>query len=264
MNSAIRHMMLHQDTLADEYDAILGYRTSHAGIVLPAASTPYPGHNMVTFDGANDYMSLASNPFPATAEYFTAAWCINPTNFSVARQLLFANAGARVTIAATTGIPQLNFISINGVSLTSGTVPLVAGQKNIVQVNARCGPTMADTYYGIIVNGVLSEEADGVGGTNGLTFSTYSAWRMFANLTPGAWFLGGVGFAWLTAGDTAAHFITDPSKFYSASGDVDLGADFSSPGIRPIVGYGGRQVAADWNAGTNLGSGSNWTMAGGV
>lgn len=35
--SALRHMMLHGDTLADEFDAILGYRTSHSGLVLPAA-----------------------------------------------------------------------------------------------------------------------------------------------------------------------------------------------------------------------------------
>ena len=35
----LNYMMLHEDTLADEFDAILGLRTSHAGVVLPGTST---------------------------------------------------------------------------------------------------------------------------------------------------------------------------------------------------------------------------------
>ena len=35
MKPPLNHMMLNQDTLADELDAIVGYRTSHAGLVLP-------------------------------------------------------------------------------------------------------------------------------------------------------------------------------------------------------------------------------------
>lgn len=37
MKPPINHMMLHQDTLADEFAEILGYRTSHEGLVLPAS-----------------------------------------------------------------------------------------------------------------------------------------------------------------------------------------------------------------------------------
>lgn len=46
--AAFRHMILHDDALADEFDAILGYRSSHADIVLPA---PGGADVRVTSDG---------------------------------------------------------------------------------------------------------------------------------------------------------------------------------------------------------------------
>ena len=45
---ALRHMMLNDDVLAGEFETILGYRTSHAGIVLPGG---VPGNAITTIGG---------------------------------------------------------------------------------------------------------------------------------------------------------------------------------------------------------------------
>lgn len=37
MKPPLNHMMQHNDALAEDFERILGYRTSHAGLVLPAA-----------------------------------------------------------------------------------------------------------------------------------------------------------------------------------------------------------------------------------
>lgn len=60
-----------------------------------------------------------------------------------------------------------------------------------------------------------------------------------------------------TADETATHF-------YSG-GDVDLGTDGTLSGApSPQIFFGGRQVVADWNAGTNQGTGGNFVMNGSV
>lgn len=56
----------------------------------------------------------------------------------------------------------------------------------------------------------------------------------------------------------------DPSTTSNNGADIDLSA-FASGGATPAqVFFGGTQVAADWNAGTNQGDGSDFTMSGSV
>lgn len=55
------------------------------------------------------------------------------------------------------------------------------------------------------------------------------------------------------------------SKFYNAGKGVDLGVDGSlATGTQPIVYYGRDQTAADWIAGSNLGSGNSYVPTGGT
>lgn len=56
----------------------------------------------------------------------------------------------------------------------------------------------------------------------------------------------------------------DPSTTSNNGADIDLSA-FTAAGATPAhVFFGGTQTAADWNAGTNQGSGSDFTMSGDV
>ncbi len=41
MRPPLNHMMLHEDVLADEFDAIVNYRVMHAGLVLPGGGGDY-------------------------------------------------------------------------------------------------------------------------------------------------------------------------------------------------------------------------------
>jgi hypothetical protein len=255
-NTPIRHMIGHEDALADEFETILGLRTILDGVVRGGAPASYPGHNAVVFDGTSDYLTSPSDPFGGTHSYFTAVFIVNPTSVAAQKQFLFANSLARLTMAPGGGT-QLLFTNINGPNTGGGTVPLVAGQDNVVHFAAYNDG--ADTRAYVWVDGVLS--GSGIVGTaTGMTFGTYTDWRLFDNVAGTARFSGEVKLAWITAGDTAAHYIT-PSD-YDFGNERDLGVDGSAPGVTPIVFYGGTQVAADWNAGTNQGSGADWTMQG--
>lgn len=76
-----------------------------------------------------------------------------------------------------------------------------------------------------------------------------------------------VGFfgLWASTSRTGA-ILTDPSIFFPGGHDRNLAADLTVGGVlpQPLVAFGGTQVAADWNAGTNLGTAGNFTMFGGV
>jgi hypothetical protein len=220
------------------------------------APASYPGHNAVVFDGTSDYMTSPSDPFGGTHSYFTAVFIVNPTSVAAQKQFLFANPLVRLTMIAG-GAPTLNFVNINGPNTSAGTVPLVVGQDNTVHFAAYNDGSVTRAF--VWVDGALSGSGDIVTAT-GMTFGTYASWYLFANNTPGAWFPGEVKLAWITAGDTAAHYITPTD--YDFGNERDLGVDGSAPGVTPIVFYGGTQVAADWNAGANQGSGADWTMNG--
>lgn len=222
------------------------------------ASAPAYAHNMVVFDGTSDYLTSPSDPFGGTHSYFTAVFIVNPTSVAAQKHFLFANSAARLTMAAGGG-PAFILSGINGANIGVSTVSLVAGQDNVVHFAAYNDG--ATTYASAWVDGVLGGSGSTVTAT-GMTFGTYTDWRLFDNVAGTGRFGGEVKLAWITAGDTAAHYITPTD--YDFGNERDLGVDGSAPGVTPIVFYGGTQVAADWNAGTNQGSGADWTMVGDV
>ncbi len=232
----------------------------------------YPGHSLVVFDGTNDYMTIAANPFGVAPEYFSAAFYVQPESLAGAtnHNLLWANAQMVIRLSATTGIAYCALQNVGGVpfNLNIGTEAVIAGQPNLIQVAARSATSEANSYAEIWVNGVSSQAVTGSAGVSGgFLFNTYSQWGLFATYAGGSKFGnaggpagGSAGLAWITAGATAAHYITPGT--YDFNNIRDLGVDGSAPGVTPIVFYGGEQTAANWNAGTNQGSGSDWTMVG--
>ena len=69
-------------------------------------------------------------------------------------------------------------------------------------------------------------------------------------------YVGTLGLVWAHWGV----FYNNPSAFWRP---YALGAQLANPGVRPTVGFGGVQAAGDWQAGTNLGSGTGtWTPTG--
>jgi hypothetical protein len=233
----------------------------------------YPGHNLVVFDGTNDYMAIASNPFGVAPEYFSAAFYVQPESLAAStnHNLLWANSQMVIRITHTTGIAYCALQNVDGASLIpASTVPVIAGQPNVIQIAARSATSELDSWCEVWVNGVSSGRIGGVAGqSGGFLFNTYSQWGLFATYAGGSKFGnaggpagGSAGLAWITAGATAAHYITPGT--YDFNNIRDLGVDGSAPGVTPIVFYGGKQTAANWNAGTNQGSGSDWTMQGDV
>lgn len=248
--------LTNQNLETEAFADFQSYMMGDAGALTALGTSPYPGHNAVVFDGTSDYLTSPSDPFGGTHSYFTAVFIVNPTSVAAQKQFLFANSLARLTMVAG-GVPQLLFTNINGPNTGAGTVPLVAGQDNVVHFAAyNDGVT---TYASVWVDGALSV-SNSTGTATGMTFGTYTDWRLFDNVAGTGRFAGEVKLAWITAGDTAAHYITPTD--YDFGNVRDLGVDGSAPGVTPIVFYGGQQVAADWNAGTNQGSGADWTMSG--
>ena len=240
-----------------------------------AGGESYPGHNMVVFDGTNDYLTFnaAGGPFGTTPEYFTAAFVVQPESLaaSTSHNLLWANAQTVIRIVHTTGLMAVLLQNAGGSgfnSSSSETVPVIAGQPNVIQIAGRSAADHADSLVSVWVNGALSCAVAGtLGASGGFSFDTYSQWGLFATYAGGGKFGnaggpagGSAGLVWITAGATADHYITKAD--YDFNNIRDLGVDGSAPGVTPIVFYGGTQEAADWNLGTNQGSGSDWTMAG--
>jgi hypothetical protein len=94
-------------------------------------------------------------------------------------------------------------------------------------------------------------------------FTVPTAWTIGA--LPGGTqkFAGRMSLAWVYFGSViGAETIVDPGQFTPIR---SLGAQLAVPGIRPHIGFGVAQTAVNWNAGTNLGSGTGtWTMNGAV
>lgn len=223
-----------------------------------SGSAAYAGHNPVVFDGTSDYLSIASDPFPTTPEYFTAAFCFRPASFASQRNILHANASMVVRLQITSGYPQviLNCTTGGAQSLTTATAP-ETGQMNVLQIAGRCAADSADSVLTVWLNGV---EIGAYAGILSGGYVNYSSWGLFAGNAGGNKFAGDASLAWVTFGATAAHYIT-PST-YDFNDIRDLGADGSAPGVVPQVFYGGQQTASEWNTGDNQGSGADWTMAG--
>lgn len=86
MKPPLNHMMLHEDTLADEFEAILGYRTSHEGIVLPGGFESTGNKMLVIGDsiaGQHTYTFGAATAPTAVTTYGTTTMRITKSGHGV-------------------------------------------------------------------------------------------------------------------------------------------------------------------------------------
>lgn len=239
---------------------------------VPVLDQGYAGHNLVAFDGANDYLNRGALFTGAVdARYMTLAFKFKPMKAAGTTQniLHFGAANARITLDTANKIQmQMSAAGFGGPTITgSQATALTTGTAYTCHIAVDFSASTA----GFWLNGVDDIGAITLGGspgnvtwaTGGLAQTAIAASNAGANK-----FEGQFGFFWFTVGTTTASYITDPTKFYSG-GDVDLGTDGTGSGLtQPVIFFGGRNTAADWNgtpgtaSAVNKGSGAdNWTMA---
>jgi hypothetical protein len=93
-------------------------------------------------------------------------------------------------------------------------------------------------------------------GASMTNFPVPTAWSVGGTPTGSQLFAGRMSLAWMRWGwstGTAENNITNPEQFNPIR---PMGTQLANPGVRPHIGFGVAQTLADWNAGTNLGSGT--------
>ena len=236
------------------------------------ALSRYAGHNMVAFDGTNDYLNRGALFTGAVdARYMTLAFKFKPMKaVGTAQNILhFGAANARIILLDDNKITfALTAAAFGGATLGGAqATALTTGNT----YTCHLAVDWAAPAFGFWVNGVDDGSTILQAGTPGnATWATGGlAQTAIAGSHTGAFkFEGQFGFFWFTVGNTTASYITDPTKFYSG-GDVDLGTNGTGSGLtQPVIFFGGRNTAADWNgtpgtsSAVNKGSGAdNWTMA---
>lgn len=219
-------------------------------------SPPYAGHNAVTFDGASDYLYRLNNLLDGLSDGTSVTVAFKaflPTNGTVFSSGMGSADGGIFTITAA-GNLLVNVASASGLQTS-----LVAGKTGVERTVHYIFDSAANIRK-LWVDGVLSYSSTAAGTAHWTNRNDYVIGAALGGtdasptITTNFW-NGTISFLYVLY-NTA---ITDPARFYS-DGDVDVF------GINPTphIGFGGRQVAADWNAGTNLGSGGAFTMNGGV
>jgi len=223
----------------------------------------------VVFDGVNDYMTKSGNMGLGSVGYLTMACKVK-----------FNAAGSQRMLGAWNGTNYLIQFWRNTTNLTLqiSDYPAVHGIQTWTAATTLFDETTEWTLHVAVskdgsgsgrawANGVeLTPKTPWVLTPGDIDLSTITGWRIGRSFADSQDLNANLSFLWLAAGATPDYYITDPSKFYnSAVGqptDVDLGDDGSNPGVVPLIFFGGLQTAADWNAGTNLGTGGDFTMNG--
>jgi|CXWL01.1.fsa_nt_gi hypothetical protein len=232
-------------------------------------------HNKVSFDGINDWMYYPGGvrePGLIDGRYVTIAFNITPRKAVGTSQTILALQSLNMVIKIHTDNAirfQFNSGALGGLQLVNGgsvTAPMVTGNSYIYHFSFDC--LAAARVVNVFCNGLPAEHNltfNGVGDT--ATFTHISNNRtVFGNTnasgTANSPLQADVGFFWMTVGNTVDHYITDPNKFCSPGGhDIALGGDGSEAGVQPVLFFGGEHTAADWNAGTNFGTGGTaYTM----
>ena len=254
---------------------------------LQVSYTEYPGHNMVLFDGVNDYMRRGSNIFASNpksmviyVDFYTPE-ALDSTGFMCAgaltnvdlkcsgTKIVFSNLlGIGLTHNSTTSLTASTHYRLV-LSLQADTVDSAADGVCKMWLSANGGAWIQETMVSFSMGDSTSFALSGGALTNFTLFAHPStATAMYGNVNDVSKVDGAqVGFfgLWASTSRTGA-IITDPSVFFSAGKDRNLSIDLTVGGLlpTPLVAYGGTQTAADWNAGTNQGSAGNFTMSGGV
>lgn len=225
-------------------------------------------HNPVHFDGTGDYL-YRSNSLPTgltDGAALTLAFKVDVESMPVAgpvASIYRAGISGNGTISMTvqrnaSGNGLVSFSAMGGTLLANFVSKDIGGGKKTCHIvlNGAGNELLLYANGALIHSGnangqasfAWSEKNDyaigsAIGGTDGTpTFGTLL-------------FSGDLSFLYVLYNQA----IVDPTKFY-LDGDVDVF------GINPTphVGFGGTQIAGDWNAGTNLGTGGNFTMNGAV
>lgn len=273
--TALRHMMLHSDTLADEYDAILGYRTSHAGLVQ-AVVTPW-AENQVYFNAADRLVTTDAPPLAADIASFTLFCSLKIIgSATTAYYILDADESGGVTY-------RLHFARNNSASgykirfrvyddgggvlatcdSTTGLTNATSGQPKNIMVSGSIATGVIRMYWGDTAEnaGVAWTAAAGFGTGGGLPVDRLAIGGVKSGTTQKL--DGNIGSLWFKyAGDDSAWL--DPAVEGNRRLFFDAGGAVVEPPSGAQIYFGGTQVAADWNAGTNQGSWAGFTMTEGA
>lgn len=262
-----RHCIAHVDKPQIGLGLGLGLGFGRGG-----ASAPAYTHNMVVFDGTNDYLRKTSGAgFLPDGTYGTFAFKLKRNVVGGGVQYIWHGYDG------ITGFNYLRFTAANTLEICLADSGFTAGVSLATLASGLNSTTAAYTGHiafsgagaGTVrcwINGTeTTESLAGITydyGPGALNFSTLVTHSIGTQQTGALRLEGNLGLFWFAMGTTSAHYITDPTAFY-ASGDVDLGSGTVS-GVTPRLFYGGQQVATNWNAGTNQGSAGNMTMNGAV
>lgn len=251
------------------------------GLVRPAVRSvmrvPYPSgvsysHGSVTFNGTNTYLNRGANLTgiaDASVVLFYAKF--NLTSLAAARTLLLGTAlGATRLLVSVSAAGALAFTALDEAG--DGNAGLIAGNGTIsagvtYQLQIYFDPTVGTGEYKLFPTGgpLASASITATGNVGALGWVTDSLppdeWVIGSNATGTAYLYGSVSALWF--GIDATGFGVNSFFNESTGADVDLGTDGTLSGLAaPLIFYGGRQTAANWNAGTNQGTGGDFTKNG--
>lgn len=250
-------------------------------------------HNQVTFDGANDWLTRGANVFSIDPKSLTIyADFVTPEKLDTTQYIMRAGS-ANIDVNCTATTMQAVFLDGNfegpGPSVSRTMLPSthyrVCASVQMDSVNAaddgsvkmwlsEAGAPFAQIYTKTGLAGDCPTDSTKLV-YSGAAFTNFVIGR--ANPTTGQWFgqvsdgtkvdgaqMAFVGF-WASTSRSAA-YITDPSIFFFGGRDTNLSIDLTVGGRlpAPLVAFGGTQTAANWNAGTNMGTAGTFTMNGTV
>jgi hypothetical protein len=210
----------------------------------------------VTFDGTNDYLSYTGNSSLADATGFFCTLRADIDNAN-GTQVRFWTHVSRILVERTTANKlRWQIMNTSAVVIWEATSAddWLAADGLVHHAISFNGATGVGQYYR---NGV----AAGFTNVTGPTTGTVQWNRAVACVMPGGPTLklnGRLGDVW--ADNSFIDLSTEISNFYAGGQPVDL-TGYGSP----LIWFGGSHDAADWNAGTNLGSATPvFTMNGAV
>jgi len=217
--------------------------------------------------GDPDYLTQAGNlgiAAPVTGFTFSA-WIERADTTGAQYITLFVDtdSGGSIFQVSITGAPNALLVAVRDTSLTT-----------VALVNA--GTLVDGVIYHILIsynqaNGLQVYLNDASLGTDAGTgaaveLDVIDIISLFATNAGTATFNGCAGDVWFD--DSYFDLTVEANRrlFIDASGDpVDLGNTGENPtGSDPLLFFGGFQEPSDWNAGTNLGTGGDFTATGSV
>ena len=247
-----------------------------SGAVTFSSGTPEAWtHNMVTFDGSDSLNRGADLTGVTTFDRATIVLKVNLASESpTLSRTIFHIDDAIVDLTFKVAVHpdrRLSFScqDIGGSKGTNGpavvTAPLTPGTDYLVHIAFRNATGIQSLRSWVDGNEqTVTQSFLGAGTIDAAALGTNVKIGGVSAVEQGG-FKGELGLVWVAFGTTAAAYVTDASKFYASGSEVYTGPAGALPsGTSPAVMFGQQQLAADWNAGDNLGTGGDFTMSGAV